>query len=92
MRAITLTEEETTAASRIFIKILLQDIAENLGVENFTKKIDDEQVKPHLGGLFPKTSVDDARFAINFYTTIGLGALTLDLREFMANAPKLLLE
>jgi len=45
-----------------------------------------------LEGIFPKDTVQNARFAINFFTSIGLGALTEDLREFLKNAPKLLLE
>ena len=43
-------------------------------------------------GLFPRDSVENARFAINFFTSIGLGAVTEDLREFLKEAPKLLLE
>ena len=49
-------------------------------------------MKPYLGGLFPKDNVANARFAINFFTSIGLGAITEDLREFIKDAPKLLLE
>jgi pre-mRNA-splicing factor CWC22 len=44
-----------------------------------------------LQGVFPKDSVQSARFSINFFTSIGLGALTDDLREFLKNAPKLLI-
>lgn len=58
----------------------------------FVKKLQDDQVSPHLGGLFPKNSVENARFATNFYTSIGLGPLTEDLREFIKEAPKKLLE
>jgi pre-mRNA-splicing factor CWC22 len=36
--------------------------------------------------------VQNARFSINFFTSIGLGLLTEGLREFLKNAPKLLLE
>jgi len=49
-------------------------------------------VKPFLSGIFPKDSVANARFAINFFTSIGLGQITEDLREFIKDAPKLLLE
>ena len=68
-------------------------MSENLGLKQFSKKIlEDENIVPYLGGLFPKTNVDNARFAVNFFTSIGLGALTEDLREFIKNAPKLMLE
>jgi pre-mRNA-splicing factor CWC22 len=92
LRVIKLTEDDTTSASRIFIKILLQEIAENLGVQIFAKKIEDVLIKPHMVGLFPKDTIANARFAVNFFTSIGLGALTEDLRTFLENAPNLLLQ
>lgn len=45
-----------------------------------------------MGNIFPKDSVENARFAVNFFTSIGLGALTVDLREFIADAPNQLLK
>jgi pre-mRNA-splicing factor CWC22 len=39
LTAIRLTEEDTTSSSRIFIKILFQDLAENLGLESLSKKL-----------------------------------------------------
>lgn len=92
IQVIQLNEEDTTSASRIFIKILMQDISENLGVEKFARKLDEDEVKAYTGGLFPKDSVANARFAINFFTMIGLGPITVDLRAFIADAPRLMLE
>ena len=46
---------------------------------------------PYLKGIFPKDSIQNARFSVNYFTSIGLGALTDDLRAFLANAPKLML-
>lgn len=63
-----------------------------MGMDNLKKKLNDESLKPHLENLFPKDSVQNARFSINFFTSIGLGAITEELREFLQNAPKLLLE
>jgi pre-mRNA-splicing factor CWC22 len=40
--SIRLTEEDTTSSSRIFIKILFQDLAENLGIDSLTKKLKDD--------------------------------------------------
>jgi pre-mRNA-splicing factor CWC22 len=56
------------------------------------KRLGDDALKQHLEGVFPRDSVNNARFSINFFTSIGLGAITEDLREFLKNAPKLLLE
>lgn len=92
LSSIRLTEEDTTASSRIFIKILFQDLAENIGNEPLQKKLNDESIQPFLQGVFPKDSVQNARFSINFFTSIGQGALTENLRDYLKNAPKLLLE
>ena len=92
LAVIRLTEEDTTASSRIFIKIVFQELAENLGIEGLRKKLRDDTMQQHLQGVFPHDSVQNARFSINFFTSIGLGALTEDLRQFLKDAPKLLLE
>ena len=89
---IKLTEEDTTASSRIFIKILFQEMAENMGIETLVKHLKEDTLQQHLAGVFPRDSVQNARFSINFFTSIGLGAVTEELREFLKNAPKLLLE
>ena len=57
MASIHLTEEETTSSSRIFIKILFQDLAENLGIDSLTKKLKDDTLQKHLQGVFPRDSV-----------------------------------
>lgn len=41
MNCMVLTEEETTANSRIFIKILMQEIANNMGMKVFVTKMDE---------------------------------------------------
>jgi pre-mRNA-splicing factor CWC22 len=33
--------------------------------------------------MFPKDNLRHTRFAVNFFTSIGLGALTDDLRDFL---------
>ena len=68
-----------------------------MGLQNLVDRISDKAatengLKPHLEGLFPRDSVQNARFSINFFTSIGLGALTEDLREFIKDAPQLLLK
>ena len=78
----------TTASSRIFIKILMQEIANNIGIKQFAKKMDESMIE----GLFPTDSVENARFSINFFTSIGLGAVTEKLRDFLKDAPRLLLQ
>lgn len=92
LRVIRLTEDDTTASSRIFLKILFQELSGNLGMELLKQRLKEENVQPHLVGIFPRDSVKNARFSINFFTSIGLGAITVELREWLKSAPKLLME
>ncbi|EGZ04810.1 hypothetical protein PHYSODRAFT_320313 [Phytophthora sojae] len=89
---IRLNEEETTSSSRIFIKILCQELSEHLGMKTLKERFLDEIMQPTFGGLFPKDNPRNTRFAINFFTSIGLGGLTTDLREHLKNAPKMIME
>eukprot|EP00828_Plagiopyla_frontata_P029724 TRINITY_DN3852_c0_g1_i1.p3 TRINITY_DN3852_c0_g1~~TRINITY_DN3852_c0_g1_i1.p3 ORF type:complete len:211 (-),score=41.26 TRINITY_DN3852_c0_g1_i1:48-680(-) len=56
LECVIMTQEKTTSSSRIFIKIMFQDLAENLGLEKLANRLADEDVKPHLTGLFPRDS------------------------------------
>ncbi|KAJ2082900.1 pre-mRNA-splicing factor cwc22 [Coemansia sp. RSA 988] len=91
LRVIILTEEATTSSSRIFLKILLQDLSENLGLKalNGRLKAPDSKMAEAVGGLFPNSDPKSVRFAINYYTSIGLGAITDEMREWLKTAPSL---
>ena len=88
-RIIKLTEEDTTASSRIFCKIIFQELAEYMGLEKLNDKLQ-EHAEDDFSGLFCRDNPKNTRFCINFFTSIGLGALTQDLREFLANAEKMI--
>jgi len=88
MSAIHLNEDETTSSSRIFIKILLQSIVEELGLPKLKARMADETLRPNLEGIFPKDNARNIRFSINYFTSIGLGALTEEMREHLQNMPK----
>ncbi|CAG8491649.1 3685_t:CDS:2 [Paraglomus brasilianum] len=91
MKAIQLTEEDTTSSSRIFVKILFEELSSNFGIVKLRARLQSEEMKPFVGGLFPTDNPKNMRFAINYFTSIGLGALTEELREHLKNAPKLLM-
>ena len=93
MSIIHLNEDETTSSSRIFIKIVIQEMSEAMGIAKLNQRFNaqDEEQKLWYDGMFPKDNVRNTRYAINFFTSIGLGPLTDDLREFLKNAPKLIL-
>ncbi|RCH81550.1 pre-mRNA-splicing factor cwc22, partial [Rhizopus azygosporus] len=85
---IKLNEEDTTSASRIFVKILFQEINEFIGLKVLKERMLDPFMQEPFSGMFPKDNPKNTRFAINYWTSIGLGALTEDLREWLRNAPK----
>eukprot|EP01080_Neovahlkampfia_damariscottae_P004805 gene4805-8391_t len=88
MEYIHLNQEETTSSSRIFVKILFQELCETLGLKKLHLRLQDVYLKDHFNGIFPTDTQKNMRFAINFFTSIGLGGLTEELREKLKNAPK----
>ncbi|KAJ9214966.1 hypothetical protein DTO166G4_3558 [Paecilomyces variotii] len=76
-----LNEEETTSSSRIFIKILFQDLAESLGLPKLRERFQDEILRPSFEGIFPTDNPRNTRFSINYFTSIGMGALTEEMQR-----------
>ena len=64
---------------------------EELGINEVKERlINDDYLKPYIKGIFPVINVDgkdaDAiRFSINFFTAIGLGVLTEEMRYVLDN-------
>jgi pre-mRNA-splicing factor CWC22 len=73
---IHLNEDETTSSSRIFIKILFQELAEHMGVPKLSARLQDPMLADAFRGLLPVDNPKHTRFAINFFTSVGLGGLT----------------
>jgi len=80
---IKITEETTTSSSRIFIKVIFQELSEQWGIKKLSERLADPEQQTSFGGLFPKDHPKNMRFSINFFTAIGLGVLTEDLRNFL---------
>jgi len=85
---IHLNEDETTSSSRIFIKILFQDLAEALGIPKLQERLKDDILRPSFAGIFPMDNPRNTRFSINYFTSIGMGVLTEEMREHLKNLPK----
>jgi len=83
---VKITEETTTSSSRIFIKVIFQELSEQWGVKKLVDRLREDELKPFFVGLFPKDHPKNVRFAINYFTAIGLGVLTEDLRIFLEQA------
>lgn len=85
LAGIRLSEDCTTSASRILIKFLFQELSELYGIPALRTKL--SSLPPiAIAGLFPRDDLRDCRFSINFFTAIGLGGITEDLRAFLAEA------
>ena len=88
LSVVHLNEDETTSSSRIFIKILFQDIAEALGMPKLQERLKDEILRPSFTGIFPTDEPRNTRFSINYFTSIGMGVLTEEMREHLKSLPK----
>lgn len=88
LEAVRLNEEETTSSSRIFIKIMFQEISEELGMPKLQTRLKDDLLQSNLEGLFPRDNAKNIRFSINYFTSIGMGPLTEDMRKRLAAIPK----
>ncbi|KAL5576893.1 hypothetical protein UlMin_018592 [Ulmus minor] len=89
---IRLTEEDTTSSSRIFIKILFQELSEHLGIRLLNERLSDPTMQDSFESIFPRDNPKNTRFAINFFTSIGLGGITENLREYLKNMPRLIMQ
>ncbi|XP_021897676.1 pre-mRNA-splicing factor CWC22 homolog [Carica papaya] len=89
---IRLTEEDTTSSSRIFIKILFQELSEQLGIRLLNERLQDPTMQDSFESIFPKDNPKNTRFSINFFTSIGLGGITENLREYLKNMPRLIMQ
>lgn len=83
LHVVHMNEEETTSSSRIFVKILLQEVMEEVGIKKLAARFKDEDLKPALAGIFPMDNPKNTRFAINYFTSIGLGVITEEMREYL---------
>lgn len=85
---IKLNEDDTTSSSRVFIKILFQELAEFMGIKKLNDRLQDKTLAEYFAGIFSKENPRDTRFSINFFTSIGLGGLTDDLRDHLKKISK----
>ncbi|CAE6366665.1 unnamed protein product [Rhizoctonia solani] len=86
---VKVNEDDTTSSSRIFIKILMQELQESMGLKTMTERFKDPTMRESFANMFP---MDDptgksTRFAVNYFTAIGLGALTEDMRANLLVCP-----
>jgi pre-mRNA-splicing factor CWC22 len=87
--AVKLNEEDTTSSSRIFIKILFEELMAAMGQKTVVERMKDPMLQDSLTGIFPTDDQVKTRFSINFFTAIQMGVLTEGMRDYLKNnAPK----
>lgn len=84
---IKLTEDDTTSSSRIFIKIMFNEVTESMGLKTVAERFKDPEVRMSCRSMFPMDNPKDTRFAINYFTSINLGAITEEMREHLKVCP-----
>ena len=87
-----MTEDETTSSSRIFIKILLNEMQSLLGLKTLAERFREPSMQEYYRHIFPMDHPSDTRFSINFFTSIGLGVVTETMRERLKIATQLMME
>jgi len=92
LHAIHMNEEETTSSSRIFVKIMMQEVMEEVGLKKMAARLKEPDLQQALTGIFPTDNPKNTRFAINYFTSIGLGLITEDMRTWLQVSLKQTLE
>ena len=87
---VKMNEDDTTSSSRIFIKIMFQEVTEGMGLKKLAERLSDPSLRSYLANIFPVDNPKNTRFSINFFTSIGLGAVTEEMREHLKRAPAII--
>ena len=90
LHVVHMNEEDTTSSSRIFVKIFMQEMMEEMGMGKLVERFKIPDLRSSFAGMFPMDNPKNTRFAINYFTSIGLGKVTEDMRTYLQNAPKML--
>ena len=83
LECVKINEDDTTSSSRIFVKIMMQEVLESMGLATLKERFADPEVKALCRNMFPLDNPKNTRFAINYFTSIGLGAVTEEMREHL---------
>uniref|UniRef100_A0A8I6W9L3 MI domain-containing protein n=1 Tax=Hordeum vulgare subsp. vulgare TaxID=112509 RepID=A0A8I6W9L3_HORVV len=81
---VRITEEDPTSSSRIFMKVMFQEMVEQLGVRVLGRRMNDDDNPVVRDALFPRDKAENTRFAINFFMAIELGGVTEPARKILS--------
>lgn len=60
-----------------------------MGIEKLNNRFKDPNLQDYFEGLFCKDHPRNTRFCYNFFVSIGLGVLAVDLKQYFENAQKM---
>jgi pre-mRNA-splicing factor CWC22 len=83
LSCVKMNEEDTTSSSRIFIKIMMQEMMESMGLKSLAERLKDPEIRDACKEMFPMDNPKNTRFSINYFTSIGLGLVTEEMREYL---------
>ncbi|KAH9696141.1 MI domain-containing protein [Citrus sinensis] len=69
-----------------------EELSEHLGIRLLNERLTDPTMQDSFESIFPRDNPKNTRFAINFFTSIGLGGITENLREYLKNMPRLIMQ
>ncbi|EKE41835.1 hypothetical protein ENUP19_0009G0011 [Entamoeba nuttalli] len=78
---IKLTDDDTTPSSRVFLKIMFQNLFEEMGMKEFKEKLFSNELQESVRGMFPTEDKEHIIFAFNFFKGIGLVELAKPLQQ-----------
>lgn len=70
----------------------VQELSEHLGIRLLNERLSDPTMQDTFESIFPRDNPKNTRFSINFFTSIGLGGITENLREYLKNMPRLIMQ
>lgn len=71
---------------------MVQELSEHLGIRLLNERLSEPTMQDSFESIFPRDNPKNTRFSINFFTSIGLGGITENLREYLKNMPRLIMQ
>ncbi|KAJ9565838.1 hypothetical protein OSB04_001804 [Centaurea solstitialis] len=68
------------------------ELSEHLGIRLLNDRLSEPTMQADFESIFPRDNPKNTRFSINFFTSIGLGGITENLREYLKNMPRLIMQ
>eukprot|EP00835_Amoeboradix_gromovi_P001024 NODE_40_length_29852_cov_0.370215.p3 type:complete len:515 gc:universal NODE_40_length_29852_cov_0.370215:545-2089(+) len=82
-KTVYLSESKTSSSTRILMKFLLMEMMGLMGTKEMKNEFNKDENIKNVKGLFPKRKINDARFAVNYWTSIKMGFMTDELRQWI---------